>query len=199
MRLRLSRRFLQQAGDDPIVITPDDSADRPADFLGMPITYVRGFRLIWYKQVQLTIDLGLRALRRLQEFRPDVMHVAAPGFFVVPALIGACRTRGMEGNGGTLAATSGRDLRPWTEMSVQSRGGRGGWVGIRAVQHLLLCPAAVLREPLHMRLARGAAGFAARPALRRGAGVCSSAVNVRARAATRGCCAYPRSSRTTRT
>ena len=36
------------------VITPDNSANRPDDFLGFPIIYVPGFRLIFYRQVQLT-------------------------------------------------------------------------------------------------------------------------------------------------
>ena len=46
-----------------------------------------GFRLIFYKQVQLTLDLGLRALNRLRKSRPDVIHAVTPGFFVIPAIL----------------------------------------------------------------------------------------------------------------
>ena len=52
----------------------------------MPITYVPGFRLIFYKQVQLTIDFGLQGFNRLKSFNPDLIHAAAPGFFVMPAV-----------------------------------------------------------------------------------------------------------------
>ena len=86
-RFKEMLRFLKAGGDDAEVITPDDSADRPADFLGMPITYIPGFRLIFYKQVQLTIDLGLRAFRRLRKTRPNVIHAVTPGFLVIPAIL----------------------------------------------------------------------------------------------------------------
>ena len=32
------------------VITPDDTPERPRSFLGVPITYLPGFRLLFYKQ-----------------------------------------------------------------------------------------------------------------------------------------------------
>ena len=69
------------------MITPDDSPDRPNDFLGIPITYIPGFRLFCYRQVMLTFDVGLKAWARLRNFRPDLIHVATPGFFVLPAIL----------------------------------------------------------------------------------------------------------------
>ena len=44
-------RYLQAAGDETEVLTPDDSKDRPSDFLGIPINYISGFRLFVYKAV----------------------------------------------------------------------------------------------------------------------------------------------------
>jgi len=85
-RFKEMLRYLQAGGDEAEVITPDDSVDRPADFLGMPINYVPGFRLPLYKQVQLTIDLGFSGLRALKRFKPDLIHAVAPGIFVVPAI-----------------------------------------------------------------------------------------------------------------
>ena len=35
------------------VITPDDTPERPRSFLGVPITYLPGFRLLFYKQASL--------------------------------------------------------------------------------------------------------------------------------------------------
>ena len=63
-------------GDELEVITPDDSSDRPSKFLDIPITYVPGFRLILYKQVQLTVDWGLQGFNRLKQFNPDLIHAA---------------------------------------------------------------------------------------------------------------------------
>ena len=49
----------------PEVITADDTPSRPNDFLGMPITYVKGFRFPLYKTVQLTLDIGMRGFGAL--------------------------------------------------------------------------------------------------------------------------------------
>ena len=85
-RFKEMLRFLKEGGDNIEVITPDDSADRPSEFLDIPITYVPGFRLFLYKQVQLTVDIGFQGFNRLKQFDPDLIHVAAPGFFVAPAI-----------------------------------------------------------------------------------------------------------------
>ena len=82
-RFKEMLRFLKEGGDDVEVITPDDSSDRPSEFLEIPITYVPGFRLFLYKQVQLTVDFGLQGFNRLKQFEPDLIHCAAPGFFLV--------------------------------------------------------------------------------------------------------------------
>jgi hypothetical protein len=86
-RFKEMLRFLKEGGDEPEVITPDDTPERPNSFLGMPITYVPGFRLFLYKQVQLTCDLGLRAWRRLRERRPNLIHAVMPGIFALPAIV----------------------------------------------------------------------------------------------------------------
>merc|ERR1719393_1225292 len=53
-RFKEMLRWLQDGGDSLEVITADDTPERPADFLNIPITYGPGFRLFLYKQVQLT-------------------------------------------------------------------------------------------------------------------------------------------------
>ena len=46
-------KYLKKAGDEVHVFTPDcDLANAPSDFLGFPITNVRGFSFPLYKQVQ---------------------------------------------------------------------------------------------------------------------------------------------------
>ena len=86
-RFKEMLRYLQAGGDEAEVITPDDSADRPSEFLGIPITYVPGFRFPLYKQVQLTLDLGWHAFGRLKASRPDLIHAVTPGIFVMPAIV----------------------------------------------------------------------------------------------------------------
>jgi hypothetical protein len=86
-RFKEMLRFLVAGGDEAAVITPDDTPERPHEFLGVPITYVPGFRLIVYQSVQLTLDIGFKALHRLKEFKPDLIHVATPGVFVLPTIL----------------------------------------------------------------------------------------------------------------
>ena len=50
-RFKEMLRYLKEGGDEVKVVTTDDTEGKPGDFLGMPITYVPGFRLILYKQV----------------------------------------------------------------------------------------------------------------------------------------------------
>jgi len=86
-RFKEMLRYLKAGGDTMEVITPDDTADRPSDFLGIPITYVPGFRLFLYDQVQLTFDIGSQALKALRRFEPTIIHAVTPGFFVMPAIL----------------------------------------------------------------------------------------------------------------
>lgn len=86
-RFKEMLRYLQAAGDETEVLTPDDSKDRPSDFLGIPINYISGFRLFVYKAVQLTLDFRLEAYSTLKRFNPDIIHAATPGVFVIPAIL----------------------------------------------------------------------------------------------------------------
>ena len=38
-------------------------------------------------QVQLTLDIGFRALARLRKSKPSLIHAVTPGFFVIPAIL----------------------------------------------------------------------------------------------------------------
>ena len=64
-------KYQKKAGAQVSIITPDDSPDAPSDFLGFPITTIRGFRFPLYKQIYLSWGIspvdGMRQglLRRL--------------------------------------------------------------------------------------------------------------------------------------
>jgi len=64
-------KYQKKAGAQVSIITPDDSPDAPSNFLGFPITTIRGFRFPLYKQIYLSWGIspvdGMRQglLRRL--------------------------------------------------------------------------------------------------------------------------------------
>lgn len=77
---------LQQAGDQVLVIVPDNSADAPTEFAGAKIVNVQGFRFPLYRRITLT--LGLRGVySALKLFNPDVIHLTTPGFLIFSTLL----------------------------------------------------------------------------------------------------------------
>lgn len=79
-------QYLQQAGDQVLVIVPDDSLHAPTQFAGARIVTIPGFRFPLYRRIMLT--LGLRGVySALRDFNPDVIHVTTPGFFIWSALL----------------------------------------------------------------------------------------------------------------
>lgn len=83
-------KFLRIAGDDVRILTPDRHvADAPNDFLGFPITTVRGFEFPFYNILTLSFDLRFETRRLIKEFKPDVIHVSAPSMLLAPAMFWA--------------------------------------------------------------------------------------------------------------
>lgn len=77
---------LREAGDEVLVIVPDNDPGAPTEFAGAKIVNVPGFRFPLYKRITLT--LGLRGVyRALKEFDPDVIHLTTPGFLVLTTLL----------------------------------------------------------------------------------------------------------------
>lgn len=77
---------LQAAGDNVLVIVPDNSPNAPTEFAGAKIVNVPGFRFPLYRRITLT--LGLRGVyNELKRFNPDVIHLTTPGFLVFSTLL----------------------------------------------------------------------------------------------------------------
>lgn len=77
---------LREAGDDVIVIVPENSPDAPTEFAGARIINVPGFRFPLYRRITLT--LGLRGVySALKTFDPDVIHLTTPGFMIFATLL----------------------------------------------------------------------------------------------------------------
>lgn len=77
---------LQEAGDEVLVIVPDNSPDAPTEFAGAKIVNVPGFRFPLYRRITLT--LGLRGVyQALKDFDPDVIHLTTPGFLIFSTLL----------------------------------------------------------------------------------------------------------------
>lgn len=79
-------KYLNKGGDDVEIVTPDSSKDAPSKVFGFNVTNIEGFKLPFYKLVTITFDRKFRALRRMQEYKPDILHVTTPGFFVFQAM-----------------------------------------------------------------------------------------------------------------
>lgn len=77
---------LREAGDQVLVITPDNNPDAPTEFAGARIVNVPGFRFPLYRRITLT--LGLRGVyQALKDFDPDVIHLTTPGFLIFATLL----------------------------------------------------------------------------------------------------------------
>ena len=90
------------------IITPDDSEDAPAEYMGYNITTISGFRFPLYKQICLSAALAPRggwrswgrrllmdtnawneaslAKRVLADTKPDLVHITSPGFVMLGLL-----------------------------------------------------------------------------------------------------------------
>eukprot|EP00186_Timspurckia_oligopyrenoides_P000460 CAMPEP_0182444150 /NCGR_PEP_ID=MMETSP1172-20130603/2697_1 /TAXON_ID=708627 /ORGANISM="Timspurckia oligopyrenoides, Strain CCMP3278" /LENGTH=417 /DNA_ID=CAMNT_0024639651 /DNA_START=216 /DNA_END=1466 /DNA_ORIENTATION=+ len=85
-RFKTLLKYLNEAGDEVMVITVDNSKDAPSEFEGTKIVNVRGFRFPLYKHI--TLSFGLRGVYTpLRDFNPDVIHVSTPGFMVFAMLM----------------------------------------------------------------------------------------------------------------
>lgn len=77
---------LRDAGDQVLVIVPDNAPDAPTEFAGAKIVNVAGFRFPLYRRITLT--LGLRGVyQALKDFDPDVIHLTTPGFLIFSTLL----------------------------------------------------------------------------------------------------------------
>lgn len=77
---------LRDAGDEVLVIVPDNDPHAPTEFAGARIVNVPGFRFPLYRRITLT--LGLRGVySALKEFDPDVIHLTTPGFLIFATLL----------------------------------------------------------------------------------------------------------------
>lgn len=76
---------LQEAGDEVLVIVPDNDPEAPKEFAGARIVNVPGFRFPLYRRITLTF--GLRGVySELKAFDPDVIHLTTPGFLILSTL-----------------------------------------------------------------------------------------------------------------
>ncbi len=86
-RFKEMLKHLDRAGDTVEIVTTDDVPHAPDSFLGFPVRYTPGFRFPLYKHICLTFDVKMVAYHLLKRFRPQIMHVATPGFFCIAAAI----------------------------------------------------------------------------------------------------------------
>ena len=87
-------RHLREAGDEVLIVTPDNAPDAPSEVCGYPVVTIRGFKFALYPRITLSIGFGSGILfgrpyllQRVREFDPDLIHLATPGFLVFAILL----------------------------------------------------------------------------------------------------------------
>ncbi|GAB5371783.1 hypothetical protein AAMO2058_001609500 [Amorphochlora amoebiformis] len=86
-RFKEMLKYLDKAGDNVNVLTTDSNSNPPVKFMEFPITTTSGFVFPMYPEITLSMDLLQRkGWRLLQKFRPDVLHVTAPGFLCLTTI-----------------------------------------------------------------------------------------------------------------
>jgi sulfoquinovosyltransferase len=85
-RFKEMLKYLHLAGDDFEIFTADKDPNPPKDYLGYPITTVRGFEFPLYKHVTLTFDLSISLDRIVKRYKPDIIHCASPSCVINPVV-----------------------------------------------------------------------------------------------------------------
>lgn len=88
-RFKEMLNYLHKANDSVHIFTPDSGSRGPPpnEYLGYPITTVRGFELVFYKHVTLSYDLRFKIPKIIKEFKPDLIHCATPSALIYPAAL----------------------------------------------------------------------------------------------------------------
>jgi len=73
-------KYLNEAGDNVEIVTPDMSKEAPKTAHGFRINNIPGFKFPMYPLITLALDLPGRSLKAMNKFKPDLMHVSSPGF-----------------------------------------------------------------------------------------------------------------------
>ena len=73
-------KYMKKAGDQVHIITPCTDEDAPTEFMGFPITNLKGFNFFLYPDVRISYDIAKKTHDVIRDFRPDVIHVTTPGF-----------------------------------------------------------------------------------------------------------------------
>lgn len=72
-------RALEASGDEVEIITTDVHADNPPTLWHRyPVHHTCGVTIPWYRNVSISVDWKLQALRVLWRMRPDILHVSSP-------------------------------------------------------------------------------------------------------------------------
>lgn len=69
---------LRAGGHDALVICPDHPDGVPSHYQGFPIVTLGSMTLLWYQSMRIALPSVGHLERILEEFDPDVVHLAAP-------------------------------------------------------------------------------------------------------------------------
>jgi len=85
-RFKTHIELLKEAGDNVLIICPDNKPDAPTEYKGAKIKNVPGFRFPLYNRI--LVSFGLQGVySALRDFNPDVIHLSTPGFMTFAVLV----------------------------------------------------------------------------------------------------------------
>ncbi len=69
---------LKRRGDEAIVIAPKHPDGMPTSYQGFPVYATSSMSLVWYPELRLSTTRNRTIKKMFAQFRPDVVHLAAP-------------------------------------------------------------------------------------------------------------------------
>ena len=65
-------KYMKKAGDQVHIITPCADSDAPTEFMGFPITNLKGFNFFLYPDVRIAYDYIKETHNVIRDFKPDL-------------------------------------------------------------------------------------------------------------------------------
>lgn len=82
---------LQRRGHEALVIAPSDPRGVPDSYAGFPVITTASLTLPWYPDMRLSATMTAQVEKRLADFNPDVVHLAAPVVLGYKGVLAAAR------------------------------------------------------------------------------------------------------------
>jgi len=84
-RFKETLKWMQSFCCNAQIVTTDNNANAPSEFISFPITNLKGFSLPMYKAVAISCDPSLMIPKHIIQFDPQLIHVSSPSMVCILA------------------------------------------------------------------------------------------------------------------